>query len=176
MSLDKRLKEVIKEVPDFPKPGISFKDLTPLLLEPALRQEVVEALAERAQAWQPEVVAAVDARGFLLALPLADALGLPFVPIRKAGKLPRPTLEQQYELEYGAARLALHREDIRPGQRILLHDDLLATGGTAAAAAELVRQTGAKPIGMLFLMELDFLSGRKRMGDTPVESLLHYQA
>lgn len=175
MSLDQRLKAVIKEVPDFPKPGISFKDLTPLLLEPALRQEVVEALAERARTWKPEVVAAVDARGFLLGLPLADALGLPFVPIRKAGKLPRATLEQEYQLEYGAARLALHRDDLQAGQRVLLHDDLLATGGTAAAATELVRQAGATPVGMLFLMELDFLTGRKRLAPTPVESLLHYE-
>ncbi len=157
--LEQKIKSVIKEVPDFPKPGISFKDITPLLLEPTLVEEILEEMMVQVHPQQVEAVAGVESRGFLFGLPLAIKLGVPFIPLRKAGKLPRATLRETYALEYGEASIELHAEDISPGQRVLIHDDLLATGGTAKAAASLLQKAGAEICGFHFLVSLLFLSG-----------------
>jgi adenine phosphoribosyltransferase len=167
---------LIVDVPDFPEPGILFKDITPLLADHAALSAVIEALAMvgRDADGRPVVdkVLGMESRGFILGAPVALALGVGFVPVRKAGKLPRATYAVTYSLEYGEATLEVHRDALQPGDRVLLVDDVLATGGTARATMDLVSQCGAKVAGVAMLMELGFLSGRAALGDVPLTTLL----
>jgi len=158
-----QIKQVIRDVPDFPKPGIIFKDITPILKSPALCDEITKALAEQLSSLQIDVVAGIESRGFLFGLALAQQLGVPFVPIRKAGKLPYKTIQQSYNLEYGSATLEVHEDAFEPGQKVLIHDDLLATGGTVVAASALVQKLDAQVAGYSFLINLDFLNGKERL-------------
>ncbi|WP_395658765.1 adenine phosphoribosyltransferase [Nocardioides sp.] len=168
--------ELIADVPDFPSPGILFKDITPLLADHTALREVVDALAAPARdsggAPVVDKVLGMESRGFILGAPVALALGVGFVPVRKGGKLPRETFEVSYTLEYGEATLEVHRDALRPGDRVLLVDDVLATGGTARATVDLVEQCGASVHGVAVLMELGFLPGREQLGDLPVTTLL----
>ena len=165
---------LIREIPDFPKAGILFKDVTPVLADAAAYQEVIDALVEAAQAHGPDVVLGIEARGFLFGAPVALALGVGFVPARKAGKLPYRTFQEEYLLEYGTAAVEVHQDAVRPGQRVLIVDDLLATGGTALAAAKLVERLGGSVVGLSFLIELGFLAGRQALSRYDVQALLTY--
>ena len=165
---------LIRDIPDFPKSGILFKDITPVLADAAAFQEVIDCFAEQAQAWAPDTVAGIESRGFLFGAPLAVALGLGFVPIRKAGKLPHQTIQQAYALEYGAAAVEVHRDAVLPGQRVLIVDDLLATGGTASAAARLIETLGGTVTGFSFLIALNALGGRAALENYHVQALLTY--
>jgi adenine phosphoribosyltransferase len=160
----------VRDIPDYPQPGVMFKDITPLLADPAAFGAVVEALA--AESGRIDKVAGIEARGFILAAPVALALGAGFVPVRKQGKLPGPTFAQSYELEYGTATIEVHTDGFAPGERVLVIDDVLATGGTAAATASLVGQCGAEVAAIRVLLELSFLHGRNNLGDLRVSSLL----
>jgi adenine phosphoribosyltransferase len=160
----------IRDVPDYPQPGIVFKDITPLLADGAALAEVVAQLAAGHEG--VDKVAGIEARGFILAAPVACSLGAGFVPVRKHGKLPYKTYAQSYALEYGSATIEIHIDAFAPGDRVLIVDDVLATGGTAAATAELVRRSGATVQGVNVLLELGFLAGRERLADLPVRSLL----
>ena len=164
----------IRDIPDFPKPGIVFKDLTPLLADATAFGAVVERLAERFAHAEAEVVVGIEARGFMFAAPVALRLGCGFVPARKPGKLPYHTVRQTYQLEYGTDGLEAHEDALRPGQRVLLLDDVLATGGTAAAAARLIRQLGGDLVGAAFVVELGFLHGRRQLDDVDVFSVVSY--
>jgi adenine phosphoribosyltransferase len=172
-----RLRAGIRDVADYPSPGIQFKDITPLLADRALFAEAVAALATAhgsgAQA-EVDLVAGIEARGFIFGGPVALALNAGFVPIRKSGKLPHTTVSAEYALEYGTATIEVHSDAVRPGQRVLLVDDVLATGGTAAAAAGLLEELGAEVVAVSFLIELDFLEGRLRLPDRDVRSLVRY--
>ncbi len=158
-----RIKQTLRDVHDFPKPGIIFKDITPVLKDAALCAEITSALALQLKDIKVDVVAGIESRGFLFGLALAQALNVPFVPIRKAGKLPYKTIKQSYDLEYGSATLEIHEDAFTAGQQVLIHDDLLATGGTVVAASQLVEQVGAEVAGYSFLISLDFLNGRARL-------------
>ncbi len=158
-----KIKQTLRDVPDFPKPGIIFKDITPVLKDSALCTEITAALALQLKGLEIDVVAGIESRGFLFGLALAQALNVPFVPIRKAGKLPYKTIKQSYDLEYGSATLEVHEDAFTSGQNVLIHDDLLATGGTVVAASKLVEQLNAKVAGYSFLISLDFLNGRERL-------------
>lgn len=170
------LTRLVRDVPDFPEPGILFKDITPLLADPEGFAAVVGALAEVGRDADGEVVVdkvvGMEARGFILAAPVALALGVGFVPVRKAGKLPHVSHQVSYALEYGDAVLELHQDAVVPGERVLLVDDVLATGGTARATAELVRRCGADVVGFAVLMELAFLSGRDQVDGIDLTALL----
>jgi adenine phosphoribosyltransferase len=168
------LKSLIREVPDFPKPGINFYDITTLLKDPAGWQATIDALKSHYHGTQVDVVVGVEARGFFFAPAIAYALGAGFVPVRKPGKLPAETVTVEYALEYGTDRLQMHKDAIQPGQRVLIIDDVLATGGTAAAVAELAEKQGGTVLGLGFLIELDFLNGRSKLGGRDIFSLLHY--
>jgi adenine phosphoribosyltransferase len=167
-------KSHVREVPDFPTPGIGFKDITPLMADREGLAESVRGLAELARPLGVDCVVAAEARGFLLGPALALELGAGFVLARKPGKLPYETVSAEYLLEYGASRLELHSDALRDGTRVLVHDDLLATGGTAAALCELVEQLGGEVVGCGFLIELAFLQGRKRLEPREVHALLRY--
>lgn len=162
----------VRDIPDFPEPGIVFKDITPVLADPWAFGAVVESLAATARMLGATTIAAIEARGFLLAAPVAIGLGAGIIPIRKQGKLPSTTYSQSYELEYGTATLEIHDDAVRPGERVLLIDDVLATGGTAAAAHSLLRQCGAQVLGLAVLMELTFLPGRERVSPLDVSTIL----
>jgi adenine phosphoribosyltransferase len=164
----------IRTIPDFPKPGIQFKDITPVLAEPRLFSGSIDLLANQFTPGSVDAVVGIDARGFIFAAAAAVKLQAGFVPVRKKGKLPYKTFEQEYSLEYGTATIAVHADALKPGSRVLLIDDLLATGGTAAAAAALVQRLGAKILEISFLIELGFLGGRARLKDYPVRSLVVY--
>jgi adenine phosphoribosyltransferase len=170
------LRSLIRDIPDFPKPGICFKDITPLLADAAALAEAVRALADYARPLRVDCVVAAEARGFLLGPALALELGAGFVLARKPGKLPYDTVSAEYLLEYGPGQLELHTDAITSGRRILVHDDLLATGGTAAALCELVEQLGGDVVGCGFLVELAFLDGRARLAPHDVHALLSYEA
>jgi len=162
--------EHVRDVPDYPQPGVLFKDITPLLDEPKAFTAVVDALAS---AFGPvDKVAGIEARGFILAAPVALRLGAGFVPVRKKGKLPAATFEESYQLEYGSATIEVHQDAFGPGDRVLIVDDVLATGGTARATASLVARTGAELAGIAVLMELSFLNGRQALSGLDVRSLL----
>jgi adenine phosphoribosyltransferase len=165
---------LIRDVPDFPKPGIVFKDITPLLQHPQGLKAAAAHLLASLNSKQVDVVAGIESRGFLLGPMLAGALNAGFVPIRKKGKLPAETYSASYELEYGIDTVELHRDAIRPGQKVLLHDDLLATGGTAKAAVDLVEQAGGEVAHFSFLIELAFLRGRRLLEGYPVHAVLKY--
>lgn len=168
------LKALIRDVPDFPMQGILFRDVTPLLRDPAGLSQTVEALAERYRGQGIDVVAGIESRGFLFGAPLAVALGVGFVPIRKLGKLPSDKITREYALEYGTNSLEVHRDAVKPGERVLLVDDLLATGGTARAAAELLEELGAQVVEAAFIIELAFLNGRAALDGRTAHALLTY--
>jgi adenine phosphoribosyltransferase len=168
------LTKFIRDIPDFPKPGILFKDITPLLAEPRVFQYAIDRLSEHYPADKIDVVAAAEARGFLLAAPLALRLTKPLVPLRKAGKLPHKTYSLRYELEYGSAELQVHIDAVPPGGRVLLIDDLLATGGTMEASCRLIDKAGGQVAACAFLLELSFLGGRARLQPHEVFSLITY--
>ena len=168
------LKELIREVPDFPKPGILFYDITTLLKDPAGLKGVIDALKERYGKSVVDLVLGIEARGFIFAPALAYALGAGFIPVRKPKKLPARTVREEYQLEYGTDCVEIHQDAIQPGQRVLIVDDLLATGGTAAAVARLVEKLGGKVAGLGFVVELDFLNGRSKLAGYDVFSLLQY--
>jgi adenine phosphoribosyltransferase len=167
-----RMHELIRDVPDFPRPGVGFKDITPLLADAEAFAAVVAEIARRVD--RPvDLVAGTEARGFILAAPVAVALGAGFVPVRKAGKLPGPTSSQEYDLEYGTATVEVQTFTVRPGSRVLIVDDVLATGGTAGATIRLFEECGAHVVGLSFLVDLRFLGGRARLEGRRVESLLN---
>ena len=168
------LRAAIRDVPDFPKPGIVFKDITPILGDGDLFQTSIRLLAETAHGTHIDKVVGIDARGFIFAAAVADRLKAGFVPIRKKGKLPWKTREANYTLEYGEAVVEIHQDAVHPGEKILLVDDLLATGGTAAAAVRLLDQLEAEIVSVSFLIELAFLSGRDKLGDHKITSILSY--
>ena len=163
----------IRDIPDFPKPGVVFKDITPLLHDPKAFAAAIEALAAPYVEEPPDLIVAPEARGFIFAGPLAQKLRCGFVPLRKPGKLPAETVSQDYELEYGTAAIEVHRDAIGNDDRVLVLDDLLAIGGTAAAAVALVERLGGRVIGVAFLIELDFLKGREQLRGHPIHSVLH---
>lgn len=163
-----RLKAAVRDIPDFPKPGILFKDISPILADPELFRAAVDVFVSRHAGAGIGKVAVIDARGFLFGSAVAYRLGAGIVPIRKKGKLPYDTFEQSYDLEYGSATLAMHTDAIRPGEKVLLLDDLLATGGTAAAAVRLIERGGGQVVELDFLIELAFLKGRERLAGRPV--------
>jgi adenine phosphoribosyltransferase len=168
------LTRYIRDIPDFPRPGIVFKDITPLLAEADAFQHSIDELANHYHREQLDVVAAAEARGFLFAAPLALALRLPLVPLRKPGKLPHQTHSLRYDLEYGSAELHVHIDAVRPGAHVLLVDDVLATGGTMEASRRLVEKAGGEVVGCAFLIELGFLGGREKLRPVEVFSLVQY--
>ena len=168
------LRDRVRDVPDFPKPGIVFKDLMPLVADPAYFRETIDRLEELARPKQPDIILGAEARGFIFGGALADRLGCGFVPARKPGKLPWETVEATYDLEYGQDRLQVHADAIAEGTRVIVHDDVLATGGTAKAKTELVEQLGGEVVGLLFVVELAFLSGREKLAGYDVQSLITY--
>ena len=168
------LSQAIRTIPDFPQPGIQFKDITPVLADARLFAASIELLTENFRPGDVDAVIGIDARGFIFAAAAALRLQAGFVPIRKKGKLPYSTYEQQYELEYGTNTVAIHTDALQAGSRVLLIDDLLATGGTAVAAALLLKQMEAKILGVHFLIELGFLKGREKLGGHTVKSLVTY--
>jgi adenine phosphoribosyltransferase len=173
-SLETRIRATIRDVPDFPKPGIIFKDITPVLADARLFRETTEAMARALEGNDVTHVVAVESRGFILGGPIAQHLGAGLVPARKRGKLPWQTLREDYALEYGTDVLEIHVDALPPGARAVIVDDVLATGGTAAAVAALVQRAGAELRGFSFLMALGFLGGRARLGGARVETLLEY--
>jgi adenine phosphoribosyltransferase len=164
----------IRDVPDFPKEGIVFKDIMPLLADPEALADTVERLAEFAEPLKPDVILGAEARGFILGGALAYRLGCGFVAARKPGKLPWETVSAEYELEYGIDSLELHADALRRGARVVVHDDLLATGGTARAKIDLVEQLGGQVVGLAFVIELEFLNGREKLDGYDVFSLIRY--
>ena len=168
------LKQIIADVPDFPKPGILFRDITPLVEDPAAFKTVLDGLLGLLDGIDFDALAAIESRGFVFGGPLAVELGKRLVLVRKAGKLPRQTVQTSYALEYGEASIEVHRDSFRPEEKVVVIDDLLATGGTAAAAGELVGKCGATVVAYLFLVELEFLGGRVKLTDAPVFSLVNY--
>ncbi len=168
------LREKIRDVPDFPKPGIVFRDITPLLQDPEALRIACELLAEPFGASGIDMVVGVESRGFIFGPPVALQLGAGFAIARKAGKLPWDTVSESFELEYGVEQIEMHRDAVGPEQRVLLIDDVIATGGTAAATAELVRRMGAQVVGSCFLIELGFLEGRKRLPGIDIRAVLSF--
>jgi adenine phosphoribosyltransferase len=168
------LRAFIRDIPNFPRPGIVFKDITPLLLDPRALDDAVIGLARLAEPLEVDLVVAAEARGFILAGALARELGVGFVPARRPGKLPHETVSAEYALEYGINALEVHADALAGGARVLVHDDLLATGGTAGALCELVEGFGAEVVGCGFLIELSFLDGRKRLAPRPVFALVDF--
>ena len=168
------LKQYIRDIPDFPQPGVLYRDITPLLSNPAAFAEVLDALAARYRDEKIEAVVAVESRGFIFGAPLAYILGVPFVTARKFGKLPYATINVAYALEYGEAIIEMHTDALTPGQRVLIVDDLLATGGTTAATVQLVEKLGGAVVGVAFVIELTFLNGRERLGAHDTFALIQY--
>jgi adenine phosphoribosyltransferase len=169
------LRAALRDVPDFPQPGVVFKDITPLLADPGLWDRCMTAMVHTARGAQVDKVVGIDARGFIFAAVVADRLDAGFIPVRKEGKLPWRTIGISYDLEYGSNRIEMHEDAMRPGDRVLLVDDVLATGGTAAAALSLVRQAGGIIVAASFLIELSFLNGRSKLpAEVRVESVLTY--
>ncbi|MBZ9779841.1 adenine phosphoribosyltransferase [Psychroflexus sp. CAK8W] len=169
-----QLTDYIRTIEDFPKKGISYKDITPLLMDPKASAFAVSELIKGLEDKTVDKVIGIESRGFLFGMLLAKALGVGFIPIRKPGKLPSVTISQSYDLEYGSDTIEIHEDSIQKGDRILLHDDLLATGGTASAACKLIEKLGGELVHINFVIELDFLEGRKLLPKAKVNSLLHY--
>ncbi|MGZ8630585.1 MAG: adenine phosphoribosyltransferase [Actinomycetota bacterium] len=169
-----QIKGLIRDVPDFPEPGIVFKDITPVLADPIAFSTITDMIVVRFGRGNVDKVVGIEARGFIIASPVAYHFGAGFVPIRKQGKLPSATVDEDYELEYGTATLELHVDGIDEGERVLIVDDVLATGGTARAAASLVQKVGGKVCGIATVIELDFLHGRERLADHELYTLIHY--
>ncbi|MDR3709149.1 MAG: adenine phosphoribosyltransferase [Capsulimonadaceae bacterium] len=164
--------KLIRDIPDFPKPGIIFKDITPVLQSPGAFQEVIDQFAEFASERQPDVIVGIESRGFVFGAPVALALSRPFIPVRKVGKLPAETIREEYALEYGVNAVEIHTDSILKGQRALVIDDLLATGGTARATAALIERLGGRVVGYSFLIELSFLHGRDKLSGYDVQALI----
>jgi len=173
--LEDRLREAIRDIPDFPKPGILFKDITPVLLDPQLFDDTLEALTDWAAGRDAQKIAGVEARGFLFAAPVANRLGVGLVPIRKLGKLPYETRRESYDLEYGANTLEIHADAVAAGERVVVIDDLLATGGTMRAAVRLGESLGGEIAGLGFVVELGFLQGRAGLEGYDCHSLITYE-
>ena len=161
--IEEKLRSAIRDIPNFPKEGIIFKDITPIMMNPQLSNEVVDALYEKYKSEKIDAVAGIESRGFLFGYPLAMRLNVPFVLIRKKGKLPYDKISHDYDLEYGSATIEMHTDALKAGDKVLIHDDLLATGGSAEAAGILVEKSGAKVFGFDFLVSLDFLEGEKKL-------------
>jgi adenine phosphoribosyltransferase len=176
MSIEEKLKSAIRDVPDFPKPGIIFKDISTIMLDPKLSAEVLDHLVEVYKDKKIEAIAGIESRGFLFGYPLAIRLGIPFILIRKQGKLPYDKISHSYELEYGNAVIEMHTDAISHGQSVLVHDDLLATGGSASATAELIQKCGGKIAGFSFLVNLSFLNGEQKLMQytNNIQSLVTY--
>lgn len=174
MKLRDEVREIIRVVPDFPEPGVLFKDITPLLANGPLFERVTDWIVEQYRVEAPTHIIGMESRGFLFGAPVAHRLGAGFIPARKPGKLPWKTVRVEYELEYGTDALELHQDAFGPEARVLIVDDLLATGGTALAACQLVDKLGAKLVGTCFAIELGFLNGRARLGDVRIDSLVTY--
>jgi adenine phosphoribosyltransferase len=168
------LRRAIRDVPDFPKPGILFRDISPILRKPALFRQVVDALAAEAERFAPAKIVGIDARGFLFGAAVAYKLNLGFIPVRKKGKLPYRTVAYSYVLEYGRADMEMHVDAVEAGEKVVLVDDLLATGGTSAAAVHLIQQLGATVEAALFFIELVELGGRKQLSGVPVQTLIQF--
>jgi adenine phosphoribosyltransferase len=165
MTIEEKVKRVIRDIPDFPKPGILFKDITPIMQDFKLCQDIIAHVKNQITPLKIHGIAGIESRGFLMGMPLAMALGVPFILIRKKGKLPYKTISHSYDLEYGSATIEMQLDDVKPGQRILIHDDLLATGGSASAAAELIKKQDAIVAGFSFLVELSFLNGKQAISN-----------
>jgi adenine phosphoribosyltransferase len=163
MGLDEKIRAVVRDIADFPKPGILFKDITPIFLQPSLCREITAAFCEPLRTNKPDAIIGIESRGFLFGMLMAQELSVPFVMVRKVGKLPYKTVWQEYSLEYGTAKIEMHEDALKPGWNVVIHDDLLATGGTAAAAAELVKKCGAHVSAFTFVVELGFLNGKQKL-------------
>lgn len=174
--IEERIKSAIRDVPDFPKEGILFKDITPIMMDPKLSADMLDHLVNMYKDQKIDAVAGIESRGFLFGYPLAMRLGVPFILIRKQGKLPYNKLSHSYDLEYGSATIEIHTDAAKQGQRILIHDDLLATGGSAEAAACLIQKCGAEIAGFNFLVSLDFLDGAKKLKtfSDNITNLVHF--
>jgi adenine phosphoribosyltransferase len=162
MTLESKIKAAIRDVSDFPKPGIVFKDITPIFENQDLCNQIINAFIDQMNA-KPDAIVGIESRGFLFGFLLANKLNVPFILVRKAGKLPYKTVSLEYDLEYGSAKIEMHEDSIKPNWNVLIHDDLLATGGTAAAAAELIKKQGANIFGFNFVIELEFLQGKEKI-------------
>lgn len=177
-TLSEKLKKTVRDVPDFPNPGILFKDITPILADPILSLQVSEAFFKYWSGKGIDAVVGIESRGFIYGLQLAQQLKVPFIPVRKAGKLPYKTVSHAYDLEYGSAEIEMHEDAIKPGHQVLIHDDLLATGGTAQAAAQLISKMQGKVSGYSFLIELTFLNGRSKLQESgsaiEIQSLVRF--
>ncbi|NUM51510.1 MAG: adenine phosphoribosyltransferase [Flavobacteriales bacterium] len=176
MSLENKIKTVIRDVQDFPKQGIVFKDITPILKDPSLCKEIIHAFEDQILQLKPDAIMAIESRGFLFGMMMALHFNIPFIPVRKKGKLPYKTISYSYHLEYGSATVEIHEDAIAKGSKVLIHDDLLATGGTAIAAAELVKMQEGEVAGFSFVVALDFLNGANRLKkySNNIFSLVHY--
>lgn len=174
MATDLMALSLIRDIPDFPQPGIIFKDITPVLQDPKALAEVIDKFCEYAEETKPDVIVGIESRGFMFGAPVAVALRKGFVPVRKIGKLPHDTVKCEYSLEYGTNTVEMHRDAIVPGQRALIVDDLLATGGTAAASARLIEELGGRVAGFAFLIELSFLAGRDKLPGYDIKSFITY--
>ncbi|MCC6251198.1 MAG: adenine phosphoribosyltransferase [Bacteroidia bacterium] len=174
--LAENLKKAIRDIPDFPKPGILFKDITPLLQNPVLCKEITQEFIKNITPGSIDAVFGIESRGFLFGMMIAEALGTPFVPVRKAGKLPYTTIREEYTLEYGTATIEIHTDAIKPGAKVMIHDDLLATGGTAEATGRLVKKAGGVVACYSFLVSLDFLMGKEKLlpFSSNIISLINY--
>ena len=173
-TIDNKIRAAIRDIPDFPKPGIMFKDISPLLADPKLFRATIDSFAQQWAGEHIDVVVGMESRGFLFGAPLAMELSAAFVPARKPGKLPYKTVSVSYDLEYGSNTLEMHIDAIKPGQKVLIVDDLLATGGTARATRDLVEKLGGNVTAYCFVVELGFLGGREVLGEARVESLVNY--
>ena len=174
MLTESLMKTLIRDVPDFPAPGVMFRDITPVLQDPAAFKEVIDSMVECVAPMKADVVVGIESRGFVLGSPIALELGLGFVPVRKAGKLPADTIRAEYSLEYGTNVVEIHRDAIEPGMRVAIVDDLLATGGTAKAVVQLIEELGGKVVGANFLIELLFLQGRQLLEGYEICTLIRY--
>ena len=170
----KKLEEYVVTIPDFPEPGIMFRDITSVIQDPDGLKLAVDGLVKKASEIDYDLVVGPESRGFIFGVPVAYLTGRGFVPVRKKGKLPRKTISRKYDLEYGQAEIEIHKDAVKPGQKVLIVDDLIATGGSAEAAAKLVEDLGGEVVGMLFVMELAGLKGRERLKDYHLESLIIY--
>ncbi|MFY7803511.1 MAG: adenine phosphoribosyltransferase [Limnoraphis robusta] len=169
------LKSLIRDIPDFPQPGIVFRDITTLLSHPEGLRYTIDQLTEKCSSLSPDYIVGMESRGFLFGVPLAYQLGIGFVPVRKPKKLPAPVYAVEYQLEYGKDRLEMHQDAMLPGSRVLIVDDLIATGGTAQATVQLVEKAGCEVVGLAFIIELIALAGRQNLPDVPIVSLLQYE-
>lgn len=168
------LKSLIRDIPDFPKPGIMFRDITTLLCNPQGLSYTIDSLAEKCSGMSADYIVGMESRGFIFGTPLAYKMGVGFIPVRKPGKLPGEVHFAEYELEYGVDRLEMHRDAMKSGSRVLVVDDLIATGGTAAATANLLQQAGCELVGFAFVIELQALGGRQKLPDVPIVTLVEY--